>query len=199
MNKDKIIPIFFFSLTLFSISFILGYKTMSRKLNPSPNIITQINKEEIDVSDYPDLEILKEYDKISPNTFIEKRIHHIDCDHVVTKIEVVEDELVNMSKGEFTEYIRENYPSQKLISYSTNKIVIGVVKNHLCENHYIVGEEKGKISIFKIGENGERVLEKTFIDYPISMLMDIDQEKIIEGIVVDSEEELSEILENFIS
>jgi len=29
--------------------------------------------------------------------------------------------------------------------------------------------------------------------------MEIDQEKIIKGIIVDSEEELTEILENFIS
>lgn len=199
MKKDKIIPIFFFSLTLFLVSFILGYNTMGRKLNPNPNKVAKVVEEDIDISDYPDLEILKEYDRISPNTFIERRIHYTDCEHVITKVEPASDEFVNMTRKEFTDYISHNYPSQKIISYSANKITLGVVKNHLCENHYVVGEEKGRIAIFKVGENGERILDKVFIDYPISLLMEIDQEKIVEGIVVDSEEELSEILENFIS
>ena len=34
MKKDRILPIFFFSLTLFLISFIFGYQLMSKKLNP---------------------------------------------------------------------------------------------------------------------------------------------------------------------
>ena len=104
-----------------------------------------------------------------------------------------------MTRKEFTDYIGDNFPSQNLISYTSNKIALGVVKNYLCEKHYIVGEENGKIAIFKIGENGERILDKVFVDYPISLLMEIDQQKISEGILVDSEEELSEILENFIS
>jgi hypothetical protein len=199
MKKDKIIPIFFFSLTLFLVSFVLGYYTMSRNLSPNPNRIAKTTEEDIDIGDYPDLEILKEYDRISPNTFIERRIHYTDCDHVITKVEPASDEFVNMTKTEFTDYINNNYPSQKLISYASNKIALGIVKNHLCENHYIVGEENGKIAIFKVGENGEKILDKVFIDYPISLLMEIDQEKIVEGIIVDSEEELSEILENFIS
>ena len=197
MKKDNIVPIFFFSLTLFLVSFIFGYQIMNRKLNPNPT--SQIAKGDTNISNYSDLEILKEYDSISPNAFIEKRIHYVDCDHVSTKVEVVADELVNMSRKEFTDYIRENQPNEKLVSYSSNKISMGVVKNHLCESHYIVGEEKGRIAIFRIGENGERVLDKVFADYPISLLMDIDQERIIKGIVVDSEEELSEVLENFIS
>ena len=41
-------------------------------------------------------------------------------------------------------------------------------------------------------------MDTIFEDYPF-LVDEIDQEKLIEGIRVDSEEELSEILENFIS
>ncbi|MDR7856439.1 BofC C-terminal domain-containing protein [Tissierella sp.] len=198
MNRDKIVPVFFFSLTLFLISFILGYQLMGRKLNPNNNI-SQLDTEEMDIYDSSDLEILKEDTKLTPNTFIEKRIHYATCNHIVSEVDLIENELVNMSRSEFTQYLENSNPSEKLISFSSSKVTLAITKNHLCPNHYIVGEYNGIIAIFSINENGERVLDKVFEDYPISLLMEIDQQKIKEGIVVDSEEELSEILENFIS
>lgn len=199
MKKTKMLPIYFFFLGMLVVSFMFGYKIMGKRLNLEPDHISKINITEIEDDDYPDLEILKEYDKISPNTLIEERIHYSSCGHVITKLDTVEDELINMTKNEFSEYIEANSPNKRLITYSANKITMGVIKNHLCEKHFVIGEKDGNIAIFKIGENGEKILEKVFPDYPISLLMEIDQEKIINGIVVDNEEELSEILENFIS
>ncbi len=197
MKKDRILPIFLFSLTLFLISFIFGYQLMSSKLNSKD--INKVSEKGTDMSNHFGLEILSEEIRISPNTFVEERIHYLICDHVVSKVKLVENEFVNMTRNEFTDYLGENYQNKRIISYSPNKITLGITKNHLCENHYIVGEKDGFIAIFRVGEEGERVIEKVFTDYPISLLMEMDQEKIIEGIVVDSEEELSEILENFIS
>ena len=198
MKKIKKLPIYLFFLGMLIVSFMFGYGIMGRKINLELNHISKINSTEID-DDYPDLEILKEYDRISPNTLIEERIHYSSCGHVITKVNSVDKELVNMTKAEYSEHIEENSPNKKLITYSANRITMGVVKNHLCEKHFIIGEINGYITIFKIGEDGEKIVDKIFSDYPISLLMEIDQEKIINGIVVDSEEELSEILENFIS
>ncbi|WP_313757099.1 hypothetical protein [Tissierella sp.] len=197
MKKDKVLPVFFFSLTLFLVSFIFGYQLMNKKLNPKD--ISKIGIKEKDILEHPEKEILGEGNRISPNTFIEERIHYMACDHIITKTNLVEDNMVNMTKEEFTEYIQANYPNKKVISFSSSKVTLGTTKNHLCENHYIVGEKDGLIAIFKVGENGERILDNVLVDYPISLLMDIDQEKIMNGIVVDNEDELSEILENFIS
>ncbi|WMM26844.1 BofC C-terminal domain-containing protein [Tissierella sp. MB52-C2] len=196
MKKDKMIPVFFFSLALFLISFVIGYQLMGNKLEPQ---ISRINQEKEDTQDYSDLQILKEDIRISPNTFIEERIHHTACDHVITKVNAATEEFVNMNKDEIVDYLEENYPNKKLISFSSSKITLGITKNHLCENHYIVGEKDDLIAIFKVNENGQRVLENVLIDHPISILMEVDQQKLIEGIVVDSEDELSEVLENFIS
>ena len=146
-----------------------------------------------------ELEIIKEESLITPNTIIEERIHYTSCGHIVNKIFETNDEIINMNREEYIDYIEEHYPSKRMISYSSNKITLGTTKNHLCENHYIIGEESELIAIFVIGEDGERILMKVFEDYPISLLMEADQDKIRAGIVVDSEEELSEILENFIS
>lgn len=198
MRRDKFVPIFFLSLILFFTSFILGYQLMRNELEPKDRI-SELDTENNQKDDYSDLEILKEDNRISPNTFIEERVHYRTCDHVITKVKKVEDEFVNMTREEFEKYIEDNYTNQRIISFSTTKITLGINKNHLCENHYVVGEEDGKIAIFKIDENGNKVLDKVFDDYPISLLMEVDQERLIEGIVVDSEEELSNVLENFIS
>ncbi|NLK43951.1 MAG: hypothetical protein GX300_06125 [Tissierellia bacterium] len=196
MKKYKFLPVFLFSSILFLISFILGYQIIGRKIEQSR--VSQLDNE-IDVNMNKDFEILKEEIRISPNTIMDERIYYSTCEHIITKTNPINSDYINMSRDELIHFLEENHPDKKLISFSPNKITIGTTKNHLCENHFIIGEKDGKIAIFKIGESGERVVETIFEDYPISLLMEIDQEKLIEGIRVDSEEELTEILENFIS
>lgn len=199
MKKNKFLPIFIFSLFLFIFSFSLGYQLMNLKLN---NEMKNISKEEgtnTGDKDNLNIEIIKEANRISPNTFVEKRIHYKTCDHLVTELKPADSEIINMDRQEYVEYLGTTATNLRLISYSPTKIVLWGEKNHLCQDHYVIGEEKGNIAIFKIGENGERILDKVFNDYPLTLLIKVDQEKIKEGIIVDSEDELSDILENFIS
>ncbi|HEY8363420.1 MAG TPA: BofC C-terminal domain-containing protein [Tissierellaceae bacterium] len=196
MKRYKFLPIFLFSLVLFLISFILGYSIIGKKIEESR--ISQLDNR-VDVEKNNDFEILKEDVKISPNTVIEERVYYSDCEHVISKMSFADSEYINFTRDELVDYLNKEYPDRRLISFSANKVTIGVTKKHLCENHFIIGEKDGKIAIYKIDENGEKVVDTVFEDYPISLLMDVDQDKLREGIRVDSEEELSEILENFIS
>nr|WP_272878533.1 BofC C-terminal domain-containing protein [Clostridium sp. Cult3] len=93
----------------------------------------------------------------------------------------------------------ENYSNIKILSFSVKEIVLREERNHLCPNHYIIGESDGKIAIYGIDERGEKYLNRVFKDYSISLLKEVDQLRLKAGIVVDSEEELSDVLENFIS
>lgn len=198
MKKYKFMPIFAFSIVLFLISFALGYQLMNLKIKSQAQNLS-VEENNINGNQPHEIEIVREENRISPNTFVEKRIHYKACDHMVTETNPADSEIVNMDRDEFNEYISSTSSDLRLISFSHTKIVLWGERNHLCQNHYIIGEEKGKIAIYKIGENGERILDKVFNDYPLSLLIKVDQDKIREGIVVDSEEELSEILENFIS
>ena len=83
MKKLNGILIFLFCITLFLTSFIYGYKIMGNRVNKKP-LITAKDQEE-SVIDSSDLEILKEEERISPNTSIEKRIHYNLCSHNITK------------------------------------------------------------------------------------------------------------------
>ncbi len=194
MKKSKIFITIFVALVLFVVSFIYGYYLMGKRIGKKP----LSSSDEIDKSNN-EMEIVKDDQNISPNTFIEKKIYYKKCNHTVTITELADETLINMSEKEYRKYMQDNYPNIEVKSFSTQRILLKEERNHLCPNHYIIGESDGKIAIFKIDESGEKILDKVFKDYPISLLKDIDQEKLKEGIIVDSEEELSDVLENFIS
>lgn len=198
MKKNKFLIIFAFSITLFLFSFMLGYSFVNQTIK---NDIARknIKTEDDNLNNYEDIRILKAEKKISPNTFIEVRTNYKKCGHLVSDIISPDEEVVNMDEKAYQRYLYANYPNLKLISFSNEKIVVWEERNHLCQKHFIVGEKDDKIAVFRIGENGERIEENIFENYPLSMLMPVDREKLKEGIVVDTEEELSNLLENFIS
>ncbi|QQY78767.1 BofC-like protein [Keratinibaculum paraultunense] len=193
MKKYNPILIFLFCGILFFASFICGYKMMSKTNREL------VLEDDDSYKKQKELEILGEEERISPNTFIEKKVYYKQCEHSITKLDNVSEEIVNLTETQFREYIKENYPNIKILSFSPKKIVLKEERNHLCPNHYIIGESDGKIAIYRINEEGSKYLDRVFKDYPISLLKEIDQEKLKNGIIVDSEEELSDVLENFIS
>ncbi|NLL81815.1 MAG: hypothetical protein GX231_05865 [Tissierellia bacterium] len=194
-KKDNIY-IFFIFIIFFVVSFTIGYSVMNGYINSSK---IQVSDDDQIKNVTPNIEIIKEVNRITPNTFIEERIHYKECGHIVSDVYLSKDEMVNLTEDELVEYLYTNLPNLKLISFSNLKVVLWEEKNHLCKEHYIVGEENGKIAIFSIGDNGERILDKVFVEYPVNILIDIDQERIKKGIVVNSEDELSNILQDYIS
>lgn len=180
------------AIILFSLSVGIGYFLMEIGNNADEDL------SENDVESNPNIEIVGEENIISPNTFIEQRTHYNECGHVISEIELAQEHIVNMNRDEYDNYLKDN-SNYRLMSFTNTKITIWGERNHLCTNHYVIGENDGKIAIFTIGDDGERVLERVFEDYHINFLQELDREKIIKGIIVDSQDELSETLENFIS
>lgn len=196
MFKKRNVSIFIIALLLFVISFSFGYFIMDKNTIDKRNIAEE-NSDIID--DAPNIQIVKEENRVSPNTFVEERIHYKKCGHLVSNIKLANDEIVNMTKEELNEYLYSDQSNLRLISFSNVKVVLWGERSFLCKDHYVIGEENGKIAIFKIDDNGNLLLDKVFVDYPINLLRDVDQERIKDGIVVDTEDELSDILEDYIS
>lgn len=193
LNKEKK-KLLIFSSVLFVLSFLFGYFIMDGKFKEQNRLTADLEDEGPN-----HMEILREENRITPNTFVEERIHYKECGHLISKVDLADDEYVNMTREDLKEFLFSNEANLQLISFSNVKVVLWGEKNHLCQDHYIIGEEDGSIAIFKIDEKGERVLDKVFDEYPINVLMEVDQDKLKEGIIVNSEEELSNILENYIS
>jgi len=181
---------------LFLSSFFYGYyftgKNISKK--PDKNKVLDGN-----ISGSDGLEIIKEEVRISPNTCIEKEIYYTKCRHTIKDNIEPDNDIINMTEKEFKDYYKKNHPEIRIISFSVGKIVLRENRDTLCPNHYIIGESEGKIAVYRISDTGDKILYKILEDYPLSLLKEIDQEKLKEGIIVDTEEELSDVLENFIS
>lgn len=137
--------------------------------------------------------------RISPNTTIEYVIYFLECGHRERKITKASRALVNMDEKSFKSMIQKSHSDWSVVKFSPERTVIEIEKEQLCTNHYIIGVKGGKIAIFKINSEGEKVLDKVIESAPISILKPIDQQRLIKGIKVDSREEISDILENFIS
>ncbi|OLS01663.1 BofC C-terminal domain-containing protein [Tissierella creatinophila] len=195
MKKNKFIIIFTISAGLFLLSFSLGYQLVMQKPNQKL-ISSETNKAK---KTDKDIAIIKEEEKITPNTIVEERVLYKECGDLIINNKTPSTTIINMTKEEYDNHLMKESSFLRIISFSSNKIVLWGEKDFMCDKHFIIGEEDGKIAIFKIGPQGERVLDKIFEDYPVEMLMELDQEKIEKGIRIDSEEELSDVLENFIS
>src|SRR5699024_1544035 len=106
MKKDKYMTFFLVSLVLFITFFTLGYQLMGHRLNK--NDLADQNKTN---DGNRDISIVKEENTISPNTFIEKRVHFKECDHLITDLSNANEEIINMDRDEYEKYLKNNYPN----------------------------------------------------------------------------------------
>lgn len=197
MKRSSIIIIFISCLVLFLSSFFYGYYFTGNRISRKPDFDnTENNGDNIGGNE---IEIIKEEIRISPNTSFKLETYYTKCGHTIEDEIKFDSSIINMSKNDFNNYLKEKHQDLRIVSFSFDEVVLRKLKNTLCSNHYIVSEFEGNIAVYKIDEMGEKVLYKKFEDYPLSLLKEIDQEKLKKGIIVDSEEELSDVLENFIS
>ncbi len=203
MKKRHIISISIICVVLMILGFFYGYK-FAYRVGKKPKDIAPYNDTEGNMGNYENLDndmpIIKSDNRyISPNTTIEYIIYYLQCGHHEKKVGKATSDMINMNEDMFKSFIQRHNPSWRVTSFSHEKVVIEIDKDQLCKNHYVIGVKDGKIAIFKIDDNGERVLHSILQNAPISMLKTIDQERLKKGIVVNSKEDISNILENFIS
>lgn len=121
------------------------------------------------------------------------------CNH--ENIENVKSEqgMIGLNRKSFEEYMKINYPDWKMSMFSKEEVTLLNEKDTLCSQHFVVGEKDGKVAIFAIDENGKRIVHRIFKDATISTIREENQKRLKQGIIVDSEEEAIQVLEDFIS
>ena len=131
-------------------------------------------------------------EKISPNCLLILKKYYDECNHTINEYVDVPQDLVNGTE----EDLKKEYPYWQIEKYSSNEIILYKEFNSNCGQHFLVKGDEGKITVYKINENGEEeVYEKTEIS--VEYLSEIDKIKIIEGIKVNGIEELNQLLEDF--
>lgn len=139
-----------------------------------------------------EIETNSQEEKISPNCLLVLKKYYEECNHTINEYVDVPQDLVNGTE----EDLKKIYPYWQIEKYSSNEIILYKEFNSNCGQHFVLREDGGKITVYKINENNEEeIYEKTEIS--VEYLSETDKSKISEGIKVNGIEELNQLLEDF--
>ena len=139
-----------------------------------------------------EIETGSQEEKISPNCLLTLKKYYEECNHTINEYVDIPQDLVNGTE----EDLKNEYPYWQVEKYSSNDIILYKEFNSNCGQHFVLREDNGKITVYKINENNEEeVYENTEIS--VEYLSETDKIKISEGIRVNGIEELNQLLEDF--
>lgn len=134
----------------------------------------------------------KNGEKISPNAIIIFNKYYKKCGHLIKTRENVSEEMVNINEEEF----QELYSDWEIKQFNKDEIILYKEFEGECGEHYLLKENNGFISIYRIESNGDIVLiEETEIS--TQYLPQVDLDKLKEGITLTGKEELNSYIEDF--
>jgi hypothetical protein len=131
-------------------------------------------------------------EKISPNCRITLKKYYKGCEDEINEYIEVPKELVNKTKEDLQNY----YKDYEIKSFDETQITLYKQLDGECGKHYLLKDDNGTITIYKILEDGtQEVYEKTEIS--TTYLPQTDNIGIKQGIRVNGDEALNELIENF--
>lgn len=198
MKKTWIISLIIIVIMIGIVTGIILYNTKQKDKNDNNMIENEINKISEKVTDdcineyIDEIETNSNEEKISPNCLLILKRYYDECQHTINEYVDIPQDLVNG-----TEYdLKKEYPYWEIEKFSSTQIVLYKEFNSNCGQHFILKEDNGKITVYKINENSEEeVYEKTEIS--LEYLSETDKIKIKDGIKVNGIEELNQLLEDF--
>ena len=129
---------------------------------------------------------------ISPNAIIIEKRYYKDCDHLIREVIDIPEELVNKTETE----VKKRYSSWKLEGYSPTEIVFSKEFDGFCDEHYIVKENNGYISIYTEDKEGVQKLKEN-TEISTIYLPEQDLEKLSVGISIVGKMNLYSFLEDY--
>ena len=148
--------------------------------------------EELEMQAKLDIETNSIEEKISPNCLVTLKRYYNECQHTINEYIDIPQNLVNGTQDD----LEKEYPNWEIQKYSSNEIILYREFDSNCGQHFILRNDNGKITIYKINEEmQEEVYEKTEIS--VDYLTETDKVEIQNGIRVNGIEELNQLIEDF--
>ena len=158
----------------------------------SKEITDECVDEYVELSQVQEVEATSSEEKISPNCKLILKRYYKECEHLINEYIDVPESLVNKTRKEF----EEQYKNWEIDKFTSTEIIIYREFESNCGQHYVLRNNEGKISIYKIDDNNEeKLLENTEIS--VEYLTEKDKVEIQNGIRVNGKEELNKRLEDF--
>lgn len=131
-------------------------------------------------------------DKTSPNITISFKTYYKKCEHTTIKNIQIPNELVNKTKTE----IEDAYTGWNIEEFTSNNVVLKTEKEGICDEHYILKENNGYISIYRIDENERETLIET-TSVVTAYLPEADLLELRQGIRIIGKDKLNARLEDY--
>mgnify|MGYP004637092359 CR=1 FL=1 len=138
-----------------------------------------------------------EEEKVSPNATLVLKTVYKKCGHEICEAKQIEGEYVNMSESEFGKIFSEKNENFVIEKFSPKEIIAVKELNYICNEHYLLKENKGLIVVYKYNTDGEKEQYKE-TNIGVDFLTDIDKSELKKGIEVVGENELNSKLEDYI-
>ena len=126
------------------------------------------------------------------NFYIILKKHYKECDHTIKEYAEIPEEFVNLTKSE----IEKEYPEWEVEKFTPLDIILIKEEEGFCNEHFILKEEQGVITVYKIDKQGEESLYDT-TGISVEYLTESDKLELKNGIKVYGKEELNSMLENY--
>ena len=198
-RRSIVIPLLVVAIFSASMGYIFGYYTYNRspRLTEIENNIdntNNVNRENKSDSNTVDVATQKEI--INNDTKIIFRTYYERCKESVDTESTINNNMIGLNEEGFNELVLNTMPQFDLYSFSKDEIVLLENKQDICPKHYLITEYNGYIIVYRFNEDGQRVIfQETRI--PVSILPPVDQEKLKNGIIKNSEEEVTSLLEDY--
>ncbi len=131
-------------------------------------------------------------EKTSPNCVITLKVYHEACKHLIENRQSIEEAEVNMTEEE----LKERFSDWEVQKFTPTEIVLYKEVDEFCDEHYLLKEEDGYITIYKLDENENAEFFNT-TEISTEYLAEEDLEQIKNGIKVYTDKELNKTLEDF--
>jgi len=150
--------------------------------------IAQLNDEKLSNI----IQTSKTQEKTSPNCMITLKVYYEICEHLIETRKNIEEPQVNLTEEE----LKRKFPDWEIQKFTSNEIVLYKEINEFCNEHFLLKEEDGYISIYKLDKNNNSQFFQT-TEISTDYLAEEDLNKIRSGIKVYTQKELNKILEDF--
>ena len=131
-------------------------------------------------------------EKTSPNCVITLKVYYETCEHLIETRKNIEEAEVNLTEEE----LKERFPDWEIQRFAANEIVLYKEVNEFCNEHFLLKEKDGYITIYKLDENDNAEFFQT-TEISTEYLAEEDLSQITNGIKVYTEKELNKTLEDF--
>ena len=132
-------------------------------------------------------------EKISINTKIIEETYYNKCNHQIENTIKNTEKYINMTKEE----LEKEFPTWGIKEFGTDKVVLYKEEDDFCNEHFLVKDEDGYVTIYTIN-NEEEILElmdKT--DIATAYLAKVDQDNLKDGMVIYTKQNLNKLIEDF--